>query len=358
MKKGLPAILAVAVGSLFVLWRLAESEWDPAALAEIGAAYSQGDTQGSPGYDGQFAYFIALDPTPESLEHKLDVPAYRYQRILYPLLARLTALGNPEWIPWTLLIVNVLAHGVGTWGVTHLLGEHGIYAVAYGLWVGLIAPIGLDLNEPLAYMLVVLGWLARRNGRSYLAGGLLGLAFFAKETTIIFALAFLVHDLLIGKKLKSAMAIVAALGAFLVFQIWLFTQFGQFGVGSGGELSTPFEILPFWGLLRIGQVSMLALGAFLIVFGPTIVFPAVWGIAQGIAQWRDRRLTEHGLVLALHGAAIAFLPSSTFREPLGILRFADGMMLAVLVFASCEDKLRPLRYALFWIALLVWLLIR
>jgi hypothetical protein len=358
VKQSLPVFLAFAVGSLFMVWRLAEKGWEPAALAEIGAVTAEGAIVNSSGYDGQFAFFIAMDPNPANLMDKLDVPSYRYQRILYPVIARLVGLGNPDLIAWSLLVVNLLAHGVGTWAVARLLGEHAIYAAAYALWVGLIAPIGLDLTEPLAYMLVALSWLARRNERPYLSGGLLTLAFFAKETTLVFALAFLLQDLFVLRNRESAASILAGLGAFAVFQAWLFFSFGEIGIGSGGAMSTPFELFPFWGLLRIGLVSMPALALFAVIFGPTIVIPAIWGISRGLRQWKDRRFTADGLALALNGVAVAFLPFSTFREPLGLVRFADGLVLALLVFSAAENRLRPLRYALFWSALLVMLVSR
>jgi hypothetical protein len=46
---------------------------------------------------------------------KTDVPAYRYQRILYPVAARALALGNADLVPWTLIIVNVIALMAGVW---------------------------------------------------------------------------------------------------------------------------------------------------------------------------------------------------------------------------------------------------
>ena len=49
---------------------------------------------GKAGYDGQFNYAIAADPLHAS--PALDVPAYRYQRILYPLLVRALALGQED----------------------------------------------------------------------------------------------------------------------------------------------------------------------------------------------------------------------------------------------------------------------
>src|SRR5579871_4588194 len=57
--------------------------------------------QNDDGYDGQFDYYIALDPANAPLH--LDVPAYRYQRVLYPMLARVVVLGQASLIPYALV---------------------------------------------------------------------------------------------------------------------------------------------------------------------------------------------------------------------------------------------------------------
>ena len=71
---------------------------DPLAFATLGTRFSQHVPSGTEGYDGQFAYQIAVKPT--GAAPFLDVPAYRYQRILYPLLARLLALGDAALGRW------------------------------------------------------------------------------------------------------------------------------------------------------------------------------------------------------------------------------------------------------------------
>jgi hypothetical protein len=48
---------------------------------------------------------------------------------------------------------------------------------------------------------------------------------------------------------------------------------------------------------------------------------------------------------------IAFTPFSTFRETGGILRYASGLMLAVLLFAGRYHQRRALNYSLFWVVL-------
>jgi len=62
------------------------------------------------------------------------------------------------------------------------------------------------------------------------------------------------------------------------------------------------------------------------------------------------------LALFLNCLIIPFMPFSTFREPGGILRFACGMVLAIVLFASRYGQRRELNYCFLWMVLIVFLL--
>lgn len=350
-----PTLISVIVALAYILWRLSCSSWDPLALAQIGSRYAEGDPAGSEGYDGQFAYYVAVDPNPVTVSDHLDVPAYRYQRILYPILARLAAGGNPARIPWTLLVINLLAHAVGTWSVTQILVDARLsswYGLIYGLWVGLIASLGHDLYEPLAYALVAGGFLARARKQNLLGAALLGLALFAKETTLLIWGAVLLSEIVQRKPLRSVMALLFGGALFAVWQVWLWGFFGAPGLVSGGAMATPFEWIPLMGLWRIGAVSLPVLGLFLFLFGPTIVIPAVWGVVVSVKTFLQGRKPEESFVLLAMSSVIFFLPFSTFREPLGLLRFATGLVFAVIFFSTRQGWKKPLNIGLFWTAML------
>lgn len=355
----LPAGLALLVTAGFVLVRLGRAGWDPVALADPGTRYTEGDPQGTEGYDGQFVYYIAIDPDPGRVSPKLDVPAYRYQRILYPMLARVLAAGDPRWIPWTLILIAVVAHVAGTLAVTALLegyGQPALYALAYGLWAGLVAAAGLDLHEPLAYALVAAAWLARRKLRPAAGAGLMGLALFAKETSLVFWGGCLVADLVTPTTRRRAGWLILAAAPFALWQFWLWGTFGSPGLGSGGAYATPFEWIPFMGLWRVGGVHLVVLALYLAILGPTIVFPAAWAILASIRRiWRGD-LSQETVSLFANASAVAFLPFSTFREPFSVLRVASGLVLAILIYAAHHGLRRPLNYSLFWISLLVILI--
>lgn len=361
-RRSLVATLCTIVAALYVSWRLSAVDWDPVGIFELGSQYTQGDPQGSEGYDGQFTYFIAVEPDPAAVAPRLDVPAYRYQRILLPLLGRLLALGRLDWIPWALIVVNLAGHWIGTRATAGLLASRGVsawFAVGYGLWVGLVAPVGIGLAEPLTYGLTALGllaWVAHR--RPVLGVALIGLAGLAKEPALLFLVALLAAEIS-GRRRREVLAAIAGVaGAHLLWQLWLLATFGTLGIGSGGALATGFELIPFMGLLRIGEVNLAALALFVLVFGPSVVLPTVWGVWNAMRDWRRGERGVEVYAVLVNGLAVMVLPFSTFREPLGLVRFADGLVLSLLLYVAARGLQRPLRYSLLWAAWLALLLNR
>ncbi len=345
------------VSSAFILWRLAQAGWDPIALVEIGTRYSEGLEDGTEGYDGQFAYYIAMEPDPATVEPKLDVPAYRYQRILYPILARISAFAQDEWIPWTLIAIALISQVVATFILTRYLIEHQIptrYALIYGLWVGLIVGVATDLFEPLTFACIVGAYYARYRNRRTLSYALFTLALFTKETALIFWGAAVVADWIEGRRGKDFFQGLVPGVMYGLWQIWLWITFGSFGLTSGGAMATPFEWIPYMGFIRIGGDSIEVLILFALIFIPAVIIPSLWGIfSSGSAILKEREINIHVLALLFTALAIAFLPFSTFREPLALLRMATGLVLAVILFSIDRGLRRPLNYGMFWIFLLV-----
>jgi len=354
-----PAGISFVVHFLVVSAVILQAGGDPLALARLGTRYSQGDATGSEGYDGQFVYYIARDLDPQTVRTYLDVPAYRYQRILLPLLARGLSLGNLAAIPWLLAILGILTQTAGTWAVSRLLRGWGIsqwYALVYGLWAGFLLAVRLDLSEPLAYGLVAGGFLAHERQKYWLSWILLSLSVFAKEVTAFFVLAALL-ELLSMKRWRDCLLMLLITGLpFALFQGWLWQVFGAPGIGSGGAMATPFEWIPFMGFFRIGQYSPGYLLAMLVVFGPSIIMPSVWGIWAGFRQWLAGESNVLVISLLLNALLMCFLPFSTVREPGGLLRFACGLILSVLLFAGRYHQKKVLNYSVLWVVMNAFLL--
>jgi len=349
-----PATVVFAGAILLVGLVIAYEGGDPLSLARLGTYFSQGVPNGSAGYDGQFVYYIARDPRPQVVASYLDVPAYRYQRILLPLLSRWLAWGSEKALPWTLILVGIISHTFGTWAVTKLLEGWGVnrwYSLVYGFWVGFLLALRLDLPEPLAYALIAGGYLALERGQRWLGWSLLGLALFAKEVTIIFVAACLISAASQWRWDEFAGLILVTLFPWGVFQIWLWQIYGQFGLASGGYMATPFEMVPFMGFLRIGFYSPFYLLAMALVFVPSVILPSLWGVYASIKKWLSGEQSAVVLALFLNSLAMAFLPFSTYRETGGLLRFACGLVLAMVLFAARFRLRKVLNYSLAWMVL-------
>lgn len=355
----LPALVTLLITGLIVAIVILNAGGDPLALARLGTRFSQGDPGGTDGYDGQFVYYIARDWRPELVTPHLDVPAYRYQRILLPLLARLISGGKAVHIPWMLPLLGLLSHTLGTWLVALLLQKWNIspwYALVYGLWVGFVLAIRLDLPEPLAYALVVASIWAVTEERHPLAWLLLGLSLFAKEVTMLFVGALGLTYLLRAQWRRAFGLGFVALLPFAIFQLWLWRTFGAFGIGAGGENATPFEIIPLMGLWRIGIYSPILLLATMVVFGPLIIFPTFWGIWMVVKRSLREKPGFITLSLGVQATLMLFLPFAVYREPGGLLRHVCALVLAVLLFAAKYNHRRVLRFAPLWVVLNVFLL--
>ena len=392
-----PWTVVLLLALAYVGLTLARYGGDPLAFALVGTRYSQGDPQGTQGYDGQFAYYIARDPA--GGWRFCDAPAYRYQRILYPILAWTLALGRPETVPWTLIALNVVALAGGTYFTERLLAARGVsrwYALAYGLYGGLVAGLRLDLTEPLAYGLVQAGlWTwgeqgagskgaeeqIRSGGRRPLSsvhsrftfhvsrfwslvighwslaiGSLfIALAALAKETALLAAAGLLLY-LALEHRWREAMGLGLAVGLpFAAWQGVLWVWLGTPGIGAGGAMATPFEWFPFAGLLRVATMSWPAFWLLLAIEGPLFVLPAVWALIVSARDLLRGRWHPWVAILLVQAAVLPFLPFSTWREPLAMARLAVGLVAATLLYGALRRSRRVLIYSLFWLATLALL---
>lgn len=352
-----PWLVVLLLGVAYVGLTLARYGGDPLAFATVGTRYGEGEPEGTPGYDGQFAYFIASDPL--GGWQRCDAPAYRYQRILYPLLAWALALGQPAAVGWTLVAVNLAALSGGTWVTERLLEGRGVspwYALVYGLYGGLVAGLRLDLSEPLAMGLVQGALWACERRRSLLAALLFALAGLSKETALV-ALAGVTLHLLVERRWREALqlGVIAAL-PFAAWQGVLWAWLGQPGIGSGGAMATPFEVVPFGGLWRVATVSWPVFWLLLGLLGPLFVLPTVWALAAaGRDLWRGRRHPWVWVLLA-QAAVLPFLPFSTWREPLAMARLGSGLVAATLLYGALRRSRRVLNWSMVWLATLALLI--
>jgi len=102
------------------------------------------------GHDGKFFFVQANDPwvtQPTDNAAILDHPIYRSQRMLYPVLAGGFGLFGPTAVTWGLLVVNILAMGLGTFATARLsrrLGGSTWWGLAFVANFGLLYTLTND----------------------------------------------------------------------------------------------------------------------------------------------------------------------------------------------------------------------
>jgi hypothetical protein len=317
---------------------------------------------GETGRDGQFYYFIAADPG--NARYYLDSPNYRYERILYPLLARLLALGQLRLLPYTLLLLNWLAIGAGTLAVAAWLRRRGTspwFALAFGLYPGLLIALGDDVTEPLAYALVAAAvyLFDRARGAMLWAAVAFALAILARETAALFAIPYglsLLGATISGGDWRARVAanwrraglfLLVAMLPFIIYKAFLTVWLGPVG-------STPIDALrlvPFAGILHYRPLAAAQLEEIRMVVFPSLIFLGMCAWAVWRRIWR----VEVAVLLVNVLVLVVLLGAPSWVDITGSGRITTGMVLAA---AFCLPTFRLLTgadYSWFLASAALWL---
>jgi hypothetical protein len=294
------------------------------------------------GYDGQFAYFIALDP--RNARFFMDRPAYRYGRILYPVVAWAAALGQPGALPFTLLAVNVLAVAGTIWLLAAYLRRRETspwWAAVYGFFPGLLLCLLADLTEPLAFFLTACGivLLDRRTDRWLSSAGLFALAALARETTLVFAAAAAISIALRGRRgwrlRPDAILRTLSFSAISALPLALYRLALDHWLGTGPQESG-FSLVPFAGLAhwRLDDTHQLVLLA--------VVVPGLaWLLLSARAALGRGAVLPVGLVAVNAALFVVWLPLAVYLNFGSASRASTGLALAVVLSLPTFLRLMP-----------------
>ena len=315
----------------------------------------------TPGYDGQFYYYVAKHPSarPDELRY-LDIPAYRYQRIGYPLVARLLSFGNSSAIPSALLITNLLGIFVSVILLAVWFRERGIdprYTLLFALSGPLIYPLLRDLSEIVTAVFMIGGLLAYFRRRYWLGGLLLGYAMLSRELSFGIAMVLVVDWLFLQKQRRSW--ITPLLSSCIMFSWHLFvffrthattypfhSNFGMPGIAVLGHLR---ELLVSRPDVPLSEQLILVTSVLIIL------------LSIGTAVWELIR-SRHPLSLCLLGYSCMPLLQGTWVwvEPWAYCRMlVPSLTMLVLCFAHSGRRwyLVPLGlHASLFVSSLAWLL--
>ncbi len=214
----------------------------------------------SAGYDGEFYYRLALSPfglQPTEFGIRFDAPAFRMQRIVYPLLARTLALGRPAWVPAALFAVNLLglcAIAASAWRLTARLRLPPWTPLAILLWPGFFITLTHDTTEIVAAALLLGAIECHVANRLPAYAALAALATLTRETSILFAagvLCFEIFHLLRDRRgWRRVLVCGAALVPFVAWQQALVLMWGEAPRSAGVAQNLCWPLVGAFTMLR------------------------------------------------------------------------------------------------------------
>jgi hypothetical protein len=290
------------------------------------------------GFDGQFAYYIAVDPIHAT--GYMDYPFIRYQRVLYPALAHLVSLGQPRAVPAALVVVNIAAAAAGAGVLAFYLATRGSapwLALLYGLGPGAVSVVLNDLSECVEWSLIAAGlvvYLLGGRRKILVPGALFGLSVLTKDNGLAVIVPLIGYDLLIGRwllpireelQVRAGRALVWGgtvflpyLGWSLLMKVWI----GQPPVASYLGARLPSSAAGVLALGRRGDV----------LEGLMFVLPAVITFALGVwALARGRREIQVLLLLVAPVVYSFLLGPAWYGSSVDLARLGIGITVVALV---------------------------
>lgn len=291
-------VLALAIGAAFVLLRLwTVANGNLARFIVVGSDHVLNPSllpDGVPvdpgaGYDGQFYYRMALEPYDLSLGDsddaiRLDV-GIRRSRIGYPLLAWFASAGQAALVPYALVLVNLVALGLGAGAgavLARSAGHHSLWGLLAVAYPGLLASLSRDTTEPAAIAFLLMGLAALIRGRFGFAAAALAAGALCRETALLLPLALLLSrsPAFIRRRGRPAQVDLAWAVPAAVWTMWQavnVVRYGDLSISSGQGNADTFgraagEAIGQWiaaptaaRLLALflvsGLVGMIALGS-------------------------------------------------------------------------------------------------
>lgn len=356
-----PSVVALVYYAIFLGWVLSSYQNDATVFAYIGTMFA--DRPGSMGeivreigfgppfyrfgYDGQFYYYIALDPF--NAWQLLDNIG-RYQRILYPLLVRSLSFGILPLIPYLMVAVNLAFVGVGAESLARLLKLHQLnpwYSIGYAFHIGTLVCLRRDLAETImcAFVLAAI-YLIETRGVTPVASLLLSLGLFTKEVAILFVAPYLLWCMVAAGHSKTKAVTLAALTIlpYLLFQILLLYRFGLVSFLQVGNLQTA-NYIPFYGMTKfltgqpfLEQVSVTIL----------LAIPAIGALAVFSNSMIKKRYHPLLLALLLNGLSLIFMPPESLADVFSYARVSLAPTVAWIAYATVFRDKRMLAYSILW----------
>jgi len=308
-------LIGVLGGTLLVGRLLAEHDFDPSATVKFATIAPEQNAYAAEllgrdiviapkaGHDGKFFFSQAMDPfflEPDVHAEHLDRPTYRAQRMLYPTLASLGGSVSAEATLWGLIVVNVLAMGIGTAFASLVAIEMGIskwLGLAFLLNPAMIVTLNIDGAEivAVAAMMAAVYYTMRE---TYVPAAVsLTVACLAREAMLIAAVGLGLFVLYKKRRIVWAFAIPAlAVGGWWFYVRWRLDALLAQDIKA---LDLPFvgfsQAFQRW-LATPGSLPDLLMGCVLLIVSVLVVIRALR--SPSALAWAASGFALLGLVLS------------------------------------------------------------
>jgi len=351
MSSSVRAGFAVGVVTLIIttcLCLLALTRYGALDFARLGTYFCCDEPNGSTGYDGQFAFYIAAYGA--SATPLLDGATLRYQRIVYPMTARALAFGRADFTLYTLIGINITAHSVGAGLLAYLIAKKPawrakplqmIIPFGFSLYFGAMIAVRLDLNEPLCIALGLGAVVAYTHQRWRSTVVLLILSTLTKEIGLVFAVGLALYTFFNAPLGWAIYLVLPPAVAFLAWWGVLYITFDT--LPTVYPAAQNIRLIPFNGLFaEETPVEFIMLMIW-------IALPTVILIGMALRRIVVTRALSLSTALVLVSAAwVAFMPDVTWVDPVAAYRVAVPIVVSGLYFASDGKRGGALLFTILW----------
>lgn len=281
----------------------------------------------SEGYDGQFYYMMALDP---SLE-KVHIESYFLQRILYPLLASILSFGIASIIPFSLLLLNYASIILSSYLLMLIIKKYQANLNLVLLWalnVGFLICVIRNLTEPLMILFVVMAIYFMEEQKYSISMIALALAILTKESVLLLYVSLLLY-FLIKLEFNKLKLYLLAIIPFLIWEIMLIFKTGtipflnssaHIGIPFLGSLEYLFNIPPFIAKYFISNFSLRNFLSFdylrpiykISSSLPVLVFSLIQLVIVIMVFLKDKKITMYTFLLLLQMGTFFSLSEQQF----------------------------------------------
>ncbi len=294
------------------------------------------------GYDGMMFYRLALDPftrVQTAYGITLDEPSYRQQRILYPLLVWMLSLGNPEWVPWLMVAVNLLAiacMALGAGGITRQYGIEPLWGLLVPLYPGFLISFSRDTAEIVAAAFAVCALWAFGASRWKTFTLLLCCAVLTREMWLLVAIA--IGIVWLRRRAVPVYTFVVPGALYVAWQVVLSLWWNRTPLAAG----TPDGIIPFAGYISVLADSMSRRTVLDRTHFAECIFLALLLLTVILTWWQSRARAEWRFAWLGYLALAGMLGRDIWLEHYGFMRIiCDFYVLTIVLILGAR---RPARW--------------